>query len=272
VLDLAAAVIRQMPAVELARKPRMADFARILAAVDAELGTEALARYTRQATDLAAESLSSDSLAAHIQVMVTEAFTGTSAALLKLVRPADPAGGEWTPPKDWPKDARAATGRIRRLAPAFRKIGWGVEDLGSENHDKLLHWKISPPAQPEKSGDGPRPSPQDPQDAGTAGVGGGESGTSAPVGQKKNCSHCGDHPAGPGGVLCPACKESLSRRNGPPSSPPPEKDCGDTRQLPQDPHLCPGCGDAEDSIFHATLCTGPGPALRATASQTGEHL
>jgi hypothetical protein len=157
VLDLAAAVMRQLPSVELARKPRMADFARILAAVDAELGTKALARYARQATDLAAESLSSDSLAARIQLVVTEAFTGTSAALLKLVRPADPAGGEWTPPKDWPKDARAATGRIRRLAPAFRKIGWGVEDLGSENHDKLLHWKISPPAQPEKSRDDTRP-------------------------------------------------------------------------------------------------------------------
>jgi hypothetical protein len=272
VLDLAAAVLRQLPSVELARKPRMADFARILAAVDAELGTKALARYARQATDMAAESLSGDSFAARIQMAMTETFTGTSAALLKLIRPADPADGEWTPPKDWPKDARAATGKIRRLAPAFRKIGWGVEDLGSENHDKLLHWKISPPAQPEKSGDDTRPSPQDPQDAGAAGVGGGESGTSASAGREKNCSRCGDRPAGPGGVLCPYCKESLSGRNGPPSPPPPEKDRGDTRQPPQDPHLCPGCGDTEDSIFHATLCTGPGPALRATASQTGEHL
>jgi hypothetical protein len=247
----------------------MADFARVLAAVDAEFGTEALARYARQATDLAAESLSSDSFAARIQVVVTKAFTGTSAALLKLVRPADPAGGEWTPPKDWPKDARAATGRIRRLAPAFRKIGWGVEDLGSENHDKLLHWKISPRAQPEKSGDDTRPSPQAPQDAGAAGVGGGESGTSASAGQEKNCSRCNERPAGPGGVLCPPCKESLTRRNGPPAPLPPEMALEDPRQLP---HLCPGCGDAEDSIFHATLCTGPGPAAQATASQTGEHL
>jgi hypothetical protein len=254
VLDLAAAVMRRMPSVELPRKPRMADFGRVLAAVDDELGTDALSRYARQATDLAAESLSSDSFAARIQVMVTETFTGTSAALLKLVRPADPTGGEWTPPKDWPKDARAATGRLRRLAPAFRKIGWGVEDQGSDNHDKLLHWKISPPAQPEKSGDDARPSPQDPQNAGTAGVGGGESGTSVSAGREKNCSRCEERPAGPGGVLCPPCKESLTGRNGPSSPPSPEMAREDPRPSPQDPHLCPGCGDAEGSIFHAEIC------------------
>ncbi len=43
VLDLAARVMARLPAVKLARKPRMADFARILAAVDAELGTDAFA-------------------------------------------------------------------------------------------------------------------------------------------------------------------------------------------------------------------------------------
>ncbi len=256
VLDLAVVVVAALPTVELTKKPRMADFGRILAAVDAELGTDALARYARQATDLAAESLSSDPFAARIQVVVTETFRGTSAALLKLVRPTDPSGGEWTPPKEWPKDARAATGRIRRLAPAFRKIGWGVEDLGSENHDKLLHWKISPPAQPEKSGKDTRQPPQDPQDAGAAGMRGGESGTSASAGQEKNCSHCVRHPAGTGGVLCPACKESLNGRADSALAPQPEMSRKETRASPQGPQVCPDCGDAEDGLFHATTCLG----------------
>ncbi len=70
----------------------MADFARILAAVDAELGTQALARYARQATDLAAESLSGDSFAARIQAGGRRRLQGTSAALLKL-RSGQPTRG-----------------------------------------------------------------------------------------------------------------------------------------------------------------------------------
>jgi len=49
ILDLAAAVLRRLPDIYLSRKPRMADYARILAAVDAEMGIDALARYASQA-------------------------------------------------------------------------------------------------------------------------------------------------------------------------------------------------------------------------------
>jgi hypothetical protein len=45
VLDLAAQVQDVMPNIELTNPPRMADFARILAAVDHVLGTQGLARY-----------------------------------------------------------------------------------------------------------------------------------------------------------------------------------------------------------------------------------
>ena len=38
---------------------------------------------------------------------------------------------------------------------------------------------------------------------------------SSSAGQERSCSLCGDHPAGPGGVLCPACKESGARRTQP---------------------------------------------------------
>ena len=146
----------RLPSVELARKPRMADFARILAAVDAELGTKAYDRYARQAANLAAEGLSGDPFAARMQDAVTTSFEGTSAELLKHVRPDDP---EWKAPKDWPADSRAVTGLLRRLAPAFRKIGWTVDDLGSDNKAKVLRWKISPPEPPET----PRKMPANPR-------------------------------------------------------------------------------------------------------------
>lgn len=181
VLDLAAAVLARLPTVALARKPRMADYARILAAVDDVMGTSALGRYARQSADLAAEGLSGDPLAARIREMTGITFEGTSAALLALVKPDDP---EWKPPKDWPESARAVTGRLRRLAPAFRKTGWTVDDLGSDNHDKVIRWKISAPAQPEMSREDARQPPQGPHDAGDAGVRGHDSGPSPSAGQE----------------------------------------------------------------------------------------
>ena len=166
ILDLAARVLARLPSQVMERKPRMADFAKVLAAVDAELGTDALARYATQAQNLAAESLSDDALAGRMTKVITDSFTGTSAELLKLVTPLN---DDWKAPKDWPGKPRTVTSRLRRLAPAFRKIGWLVEDLGSDNHDKLIRWSITPPAKPEKDCEQPRQSPQDPPDAGDAG-------------------------------------------------------------------------------------------------------
>jgi hypothetical protein len=174
VLDLAASVLARLPSQVMERKPRMADFAKVLAAVDAELGTTALARYATQAQNLAAESLSDDALAGRMTKVISESFTGTSAELLKLVTPVN---DDWKAPKDWPAKPRTVTSRLRRLAPAFRKIGWLVEDLGSDNHDKLIRWSITPPARSEKGREQPRQSPQDPPgagEAGDAGIGGPE--------------------------------------------------------------------------------------------------
>jgi hypothetical protein len=199
--------------IDLEKTPRMADFANVLAAVDAELGTDALSRYASQSATLAADNLSSDVLAVRIQECVTTAFEGTSAQLLAKVTPKD---ADWRPAKDWPGKPRKVTGRMRRLAPAFRKMGWTVKDLGSENHDKLLRWNISPPAEKEKSGEDPRQPPQDPPDAGAAGVGGDDSGPSQDADQETStlparcCTQCG-RLAGPGGILCPKCKTTLSK-------------------------------------------------------------
>jgi hypothetical protein len=190
VLDLAAKVMDRLPSVELERKPRMADYARILAAVDAELGTSALERYAQQAADLAAEGLSGDSFASQIQAVIVDGFEGTAAELLAKVKPGDP---EWKAPKDWPASPRAVTGKLRRLAPAFRKTGWTVDDLGRGGHGKQIRWKISPPPQTEIAGDDARACPQRPHDeneAGDAGNGGQDSGPSPADRQEENRARC----------------------------------------------------------------------------------
>jgi hypothetical protein len=56
-LDLAAQVHHRLPAVEVADSPRMADFAKVLAAVDEVHGTHGLARYRERAKRAAADTL-----------------------------------------------------------------------------------------------------------------------------------------------------------------------------------------------------------------------
>jgi hypothetical protein len=198
VLDLAAAVLRRLPEVTLARKPRMADFARILAAVDAEMGTIALDRYASQAANLAAEGLSGDSLAARILAVITEPFEGTSAQLRAKLTPAafDADADEWKQPKDWPASTRDVTGRLRRLAPAFRKTGWTVTEL-PPGHANAIRWKISPPERTEEIGEDARTRSQDSQDRPTASDASeceAPGGTPTSAGQEKKAPHgCPQH-------------------------------------------------------------------------------
>ena len=135
-----------------------------------------------------------------IQEAATGPFEGTSADLLTLVTPGDP---DWHPPKDWPRDSRAVTGKMNRLSPPLRKVGWTVDNLGRGGHDKALRWAISPPVADEDGRDDVRKRPQYRQDAGAAGARGHESEASRPpekrrvacprhqrFGPREHCPHC----------------------------------------------------------------------------------
>lgn len=139
VLDLAAAVFTQLPLVELAQRPRMADFARILAATDNTLGTSGLDRYVGKQGFLAAESLDTDPLIAAIAAHIDSEWTGTAAELLvKLTNLDEPTL------KGWPTSARTVTGRLKRWAPVLRKAGWTVADDGGRNKACVVRWTLDP--------------------------------------------------------------------------------------------------------------------------------
>jgi hypothetical protein len=143
ILDLAAGVAAGLHSVRLARKPRMADFARVLAAVDAELGTGGLNRYVDKQRNLASESLDDDEFVLAIRAALNGSrFTGTAGELLDLAKPAD---DEWKPQKGWPATPRSVTKRLRRQAPVMRKAGWYVTDDGGANHQKVARWTIATP-------------------------------------------------------------------------------------------------------------------------------
>ncbi len=141
-LDLAVAVLAALPKLELDGLPRMADFARLLAGVDAVLGTDGLATYLEQAADLAADSVAADPVMAALERRIWTEWVGTAAELLDRLPPADPG---WRPPRDWPADPRALTAVLRRRAPSLRRLGWVVDDLGRGGKAKTLRWRLVPP-------------------------------------------------------------------------------------------------------------------------------
>jgi hypothetical protein len=137
ILDLAVGVLSVLPSVELARKPRMADFARILAAVDRVLGTEGLAHYLEEQNALAADSLGGDAFVTALKGTLGR-FEGTAAELLNRVDIDKP-------PKGWPANPRAVTQRLRRQAPVMRKAGWTVTDDGGRNRRNAVIWTLVAP-------------------------------------------------------------------------------------------------------------------------------
>lgn len=139
VLDLAARVLAVIDDVDLPSLPRMADFARVLAAVDHVLGTRGLDRYRSLAGNLASDAVTGDPVLAAITEHVTGPWTGTSADLHHLITDSDQPRG-----RDWP-DPRKLTGILRRRAPSMRRVGWTVEDLGRRGKACALHFRLVPP-------------------------------------------------------------------------------------------------------------------------------
>lgn len=144
ILNVAVEVLRTLPHTKLASRPRMADFARVLAAVDALFGTHGLARYVAKQSAMAVESLDGDKFMEAVGTMHRgRRFEGTAGQLLESTTPSIVG---WKPPRGWPANARAVTQRLRRQAPEMRKAGWTVDDLGGSNKNHTTRWVVMPPS------------------------------------------------------------------------------------------------------------------------------
>ncbi|WP_217710485.1 ATP-binding protein [Streptomyces sp. NA04227] len=124
--DLLAQVLKVLPEVHLTERPRMADFARILAAVDQVQGWDTLHSYKSSARDAVADVLDGEPFAQAVVALVDTAgadgVTLTAQELLDAVQTPERL------PKKWPKDSTRAAGQLKRLAPALRTIGVDVDD------------------------------------------------------------------------------------------------------------------------------------------------
>jgi hypothetical protein len=127
-LDLTSQVLAVLPGIELAELPRMADFAKIVAAVDEVLGTNAADRYAGQAAGLAAEVVEGDDVARAVRDFVVAqasgSWQGTAAALLDELTPDRPT-------KYWPTSPRSLSGRLRQAAVALATVGVEVDSRRS---------------------------------------------------------------------------------------------------------------------------------------------
>src|SRR5690606_16990850 len=106
---LAAEVYRRLPNVRPDRLPRMADFGRVLAALDDVTGWESLARYLDLSGQVMVAAVDDDPVASAVRDLVqrVRTWTGTAAELLEATTP-DPA------PRSWPSSPRGLSGRLRR--------------------------------------------------------------------------------------------------------------------------------------------------------------
>ena len=142
-LDLAAAVHQRLNTIVVDDAPRMADFGRVLAAVDEVLSTDGLRRYMSRADQLSEDSLSADPFIEQLRQHTREPLVGKSGGDLLTI--ATPSGDHWRRPKEWPKNGRDVTAILRRHAPALRNLGWVIEDDGARNHRNVLLWMVYPP-------------------------------------------------------------------------------------------------------------------------------
>ena len=122
-LDLTARVLKTLPEVDVKELPRLADFAKILAAIDQVNEWATLADFTALAQDITEAVIEADPFADAVRVLIHELknWTGTAARLLELLPAPDGAA------KSWPRTPRGVSGHLRRVAPALRKSGVGID-------------------------------------------------------------------------------------------------------------------------------------------------
>lgn len=149
-LDSVAGMAGVLPSVRLTGKPRMADFALVLAALDEMNSTDGLARFLDRAETLATDSLTSEPFVVALMAQVTSSFEGTASELLAEVNEAQ--GEKFRAPRGWPTSARMVTGLLKRNAPALRKTGWIVENLGTANKRCTTIWRLDAPSTREEGG------------------------------------------------------------------------------------------------------------------------
>ncbi len=115
--------------------PRMADAGRIMASVDAALGSRSLAAYHAAQDNIAGIVVEGDPVADAVRKMLARrpdgVWTGIASELLDELR-------RWADsPRQWPGNGRSLGARLRRLQPALMEA-WEIEVEFSRRKQRLI--------------------------------------------------------------------------------------------------------------------------------------
>jgi len=158
-LDAVSTALRNLPDTRIPRLPRMADFAKWVAAAEPALGWKpgtflrAYAGNRAGTVDLVLESSPLATTLMELARSERQAWVGTASDLLR--RLTGIADEDTRKQRGWPKGARALSNILRRLAPHLRRAGFEVAFLPRRGGARLIHvGKSGIPASPASLGDG----------------------------------------------------------------------------------------------------------------------
>lgn len=244
-LDMLSRVLKVLPGIEVKDAPRMADFAKILAAVDEIQGDgwDSLGHYVSVSKEAQSESLSPFGLKlrdfALDECKNGAKWSGTASTLWDALVPTD-TSGKPKPPKDWPKP-QTLKGRIKRDMPALATFGIDVDfnqKTPDKKRDRLIVLTYDPAANTKK-------------DTGSEGKRNKPSGASGASGtafdQPELPDNMPDNPATPDSSSCPVTGDRTAPDN------PPDNSNGQAVRSPQSRdqpvNVPPDGPDAPDSFL-----------------------
>jgi hypothetical protein len=135
--DVVSYALRRLDTVEVTELPRMADLAQWVTAGESILGWETgtfLEAYQRNRSAANSLALEASSLVVPLRLVAKGGFHGTATKL--LTRLNDTVPDDVRREKGWPRNARALSGTLRRLAPNLREIGIDVTFLGQQGESR----------------------------------------------------------------------------------------------------------------------------------------
>ncbi|MEV2276170.1 ATP-binding protein [Nocardiopsis sp. NPDC049922] len=135
--DLLSRVLAELPNTHLAELPRMADFARVLGALDTVMGWDTLDTYQADSQVSTADLMDAKPFATAVADFVERrgSWTGSMSQLLEQIAVPEPR------PKSWPIDATRASGQLKRDAPVLRSVGIEFDKAGrsADRHRRQLY-------------------------------------------------------------------------------------------------------------------------------------
>jgi hypothetical protein len=129
-LDGLRTALARLPNLHIERLPRMADFARLSAAMAPAFGwteVDMLAALEENRASAIAGVIEADSLAIAVRGIAEEKGTWSCSATELLAAINERVSTDRTRQRDWPKDSARLSARLRRIAPALRRGGVEVK-------------------------------------------------------------------------------------------------------------------------------------------------